>query len=387
MSINEFKFKGQDAQLAPNGQPTKLPGDLYQKVRSREFKRWFGDWENDPENASKVLDENGEPRVVYHGTPMYGFTEFKNTYDQARATENETNSMGVWFSSDEKTAEAFSQMWETGKQGVYAVFLNMRNPKVYSPREFKKQEVDRLQELVDKLHAEKRSIVRTTWNSDDSRRYTEIEDEIDRIKNEMRDMRHNDSYDMFMKDRDRYADYGKEGRVWLDKYINTNKEEANKELVHELQEAGHDGILIEKTQYDSGESETIDQYVLFDTRGIKSVKSVRFDANSPNIYEGRSIYKQIQHLTEMDTFNVKKRKIKNWQQFSAQANKADKEDKKKHPIENDAYSGEKKGKKGLEVLDDRKEEKGKHETVRKSMSGDKKGKAGLDTMDGDQKKK
>ena len=35
-------------------------------TRAEAFKDWFGDWENDPENASKVVDENGEPFVVYH---------------------------------------------------------------------------------------------------------------------------------------------------------------------------------------------------------------------------------------------------------------------------------------------------------------------------------
>nr|DAH51597.1 MAG TPA: PolyVal ADP-Ribosyltransferase [Caudoviricetes sp.] len=32
------------------------------------FKAWFGDWINDPKNSSKVIDENGEPLIVYHGT-------------------------------------------------------------------------------------------------------------------------------------------------------------------------------------------------------------------------------------------------------------------------------------------------------------------------------
>ena len=39
------------------------------------FKEWFGDWENDSENASKIVDEDGKPLVVYHGgdawTPTY----------------------------------------------------------------------------------------------------------------------------------------------------------------------------------------------------------------------------------------------------------------------------------------------------------------------------
>ena len=39
-----------------------------EQTRSENFKRWFGDWENHPENSSKVVDENGEPLVVYHQT-------------------------------------------------------------------------------------------------------------------------------------------------------------------------------------------------------------------------------------------------------------------------------------------------------------------------------
>ncbi len=51
---------------APNGQPSNLDDGLWELVRSPEFKEWFGDWENDPENASKCVDENGEPLVVWH---------------------------------------------------------------------------------------------------------------------------------------------------------------------------------------------------------------------------------------------------------------------------------------------------------------------------------
>jgi hypothetical protein len=62
--------------LAPNGKPSNLTAEQYKLVRTPEFKAWFGDWENDPANASKVVDENGEPLVVYHGTP-FDFTIFK----------------------------------------------------------------------------------------------------------------------------------------------------------------------------------------------------------------------------------------------------------------------------------------------------------------------
>jgi len=51
--------------LAPNGNPSNLTPEQYKLVRTKAFKDWFGDWENDPANASKVVDENGEPLVVY----------------------------------------------------------------------------------------------------------------------------------------------------------------------------------------------------------------------------------------------------------------------------------------------------------------------------------
>jgi hypothetical protein len=55
--------------LAPNGKPSKLTPEQYKLVRSEEFKKWFGDWDNDPENSSKVIDEETkEPLVCYHNS-------------------------------------------------------------------------------------------------------------------------------------------------------------------------------------------------------------------------------------------------------------------------------------------------------------------------------
>lgn len=54
---------------APNGRSTNLNERQWLQVRTKAFKDWFGDWENNPSEASKVVDENGEPLVVYHGSP------------------------------------------------------------------------------------------------------------------------------------------------------------------------------------------------------------------------------------------------------------------------------------------------------------------------------
>jgi hypothetical protein len=81
--------------LAPNGKSSNLTHEQWHLVRTPEFKAWFGNWENEPRNASKVVDENGEPLVVYHGTyakEQFNFFDFDKadlgfhfgTYEQAK---------------------------------------------------------------------------------------------------------------------------------------------------------------------------------------------------------------------------------------------------------------------------------------------------------------
>lgn len=57
--------------LAPNGLLSEY-GDnelLSRVVRTKTFKNWFGDWENNPAEASvAVFETTGEPRIVFHGT-------------------------------------------------------------------------------------------------------------------------------------------------------------------------------------------------------------------------------------------------------------------------------------------------------------------------------
>lgn len=55
---------------APNGEVSHLTPRQWVQVRTAAFRDWFGDWLDDPGHASQVVDENGEPRVVYHGTPV-----------------------------------------------------------------------------------------------------------------------------------------------------------------------------------------------------------------------------------------------------------------------------------------------------------------------------
>ena len=109
---------------APNGKPTNLNERQWLQVRTRNFKDWFGDWENDPKNASKVVDENGEPMVVYHGTAAdVPFTEFM--------ASSGALGKGIYASSNTFDASTYSQNRSRGSHPrIYPVFMNMRTPSI-----------------------------------------------------------------------------------------------------------------------------------------------------------------------------------------------------------------------------------------------------------------
>ena len=102
---------------APNGEDTNLTEEQWLAVRTPAFKEWFGDWENDPANASKVIDENGEPLVVYHGSDA----NF-DVFDRTKGREN-MDIQGMFFSPWELDSKGYGK-------NVRAFFLNIRKPAV-----------------------------------------------------------------------------------------------------------------------------------------------------------------------------------------------------------------------------------------------------------------
>nr|WP_171494570.1 PLxRFG domain-containing protein [Acinetobacter sp. TUM15064] len=102
---------------APNGAKTHLSEQQWLQVRTPEFKKWFGDWENDAANASQVLDENGEPKVVYHGTSTK-FNEFKQGHGLLGD--------GIYLTDSFDTADMYANI--RGNNGfVLPLFVNIRN--------------------------------------------------------------------------------------------------------------------------------------------------------------------------------------------------------------------------------------------------------------------
>ncbi len=77
-----------------------------------------------PDSVSKVVDENGEPLVVYHGTTE-NFTEFAGRQSWKAQFKEDIGTS--YFTSDKEMAEGYAN----GKNPI-AVFLSLKNPYQYN---------------------------------------------------------------------------------------------------------------------------------------------------------------------------------------------------------------------------------------------------------------
>ena len=122
-------------------------------IRAKSFKNWFGDWEHDTPNASKVVDpktgepqqtgpvtaskvrdENGQAKIVYHGTPFAAFDKFLKS---KQAPGNELlYGPGFYFTDSPEIVADYEARGSglvkgptPGTQGhIFKVFLNIRKP-------------------------------------------------------------------------------------------------------------------------------------------------------------------------------------------------------------------------------------------------------------------
>ena len=104
---------------APNGNPTNLNERQWLQVRTKAFKDWFGDWINDPANASKVIDENGEPLIVYRASSFGGNGNY-TIFDETKGG----NYRGFYFTNKESAEKNYSG------RNLRAFFLNLTNPDI-----------------------------------------------------------------------------------------------------------------------------------------------------------------------------------------------------------------------------------------------------------------
>lgn len=112
---------------------TNLNYHQWVQVRTPAFKAWFGDWENNPEKASKVVDpETGEPMVVYHGTGA-DFDSFSNEKKAGGQLGN-----GFYFAPTSSGANMFAKIRKmrdtNAAPSVIPAYVSIQNPYIIDGR-------------------------------------------------------------------------------------------------------------------------------------------------------------------------------------------------------------------------------------------------------------
>ena len=103
-----------------------IPFNIERKQTSTPaFKKWFGD--------SKVVDEDGKPLVMYHGT------EAKEDFDAFDTTKKSVMGTGSFFSSTPSSAFAGAE-----KGRIIPAYLSLKNPKSYNYDQFESFNKDKL---------------------------------------------------------------------------------------------------------------------------------------------------------------------------------------------------------------------------------------------------
>lgn len=108
-------------------------------VDSQAFKDWFGDWTSDRADHSQVVDGQGRPLIVYHGTG----TSIEEFLPEFTGQGNDQYGSGFYFTTDRETAEGYTTrtLNNQSKPGgmdnpnVIPAYLNIRNPLVVEARD------------------------------------------------------------------------------------------------------------------------------------------------------------------------------------------------------------------------------------------------------------
>ena len=108
------------------------PQSFASPIESSEFQTWF--------KGSRVVDEAGQPLVMYHGTPAKDLVAF----DLAKAGFNgRSEGAGIYFTSDLMTADSFKK---DGK--VIAAALNIKKPIRFDDKPFSRAQMTRLLKAI-----------------------------------------------------------------------------------------------------------------------------------------------------------------------------------------------------------------------------------------------
>ncbi|NHM31974.1 hypothetical protein [Neobacillus terrae] len=178
--------------------------------------------------------------IVYHGS-IKKIEQF-NKEILVQKLSNDIDTIGIWFTSDTESAKPFAFGTETVIQKSDTEFWEDGEPKVV---QFDRE----VRGFIYKVYMDEPNL--KEYHSD-----------------------YEDTYDLFMKERDKYCDYLGAKKTWKDKAILLNKEEANTEFRKYLIRQGYEGLVVRNTKLNGS---VTDMFCIFSGDALHIVDVISVD--------------------------------------------------------------------------------------------------------------
>lgn len=235
------KFQSIESAGAENNQTALAKQEWKKKgTESKFFKKWFGN--------SKVVDENGKPLIVYHGSE-----ENFDTFDRSKLGSKSMDIMsylGFHFTPNKEMAE---RLFVKANTDIMPVYLNIKNPYIA-------KESDLVKEAL--LFAKKNNKIPSSVNLEKIFKMPYFSQDGKSIINVLSD---------------------DASKIYYDETPLIDYKDITMDYLNHLKEQGYDGIKY-INQIEWADENRYD-YIAFKPEQIKSVNNQgTFDASNPNIY-------------------------------------------------------------------------------------------------------
>lgn len=256
-------------------------------TESQQFKRWFGDWQNNPENASKVVNEDGTPKIVYHQTGNL-FTVF-DTKREGAGSRDEGTPYGIFL----KSSNADIGLGGKFQMGLYA---DIKNPLYADNRDTLRYKIAQMSDSYNTLIAE-HDLIDAEYKGKVDNAIKELREFIQEWRAENPDASRRALYDV-----PRFNELFEAEDVITDEWgkkIAEVSSKAKAAMTKALEKNGYDGVFLTEDAGSFGRK--TDAYIALRPEQVKSATDNvgTFDASNPDIrYSSRNLEAQNQQTVE-----------------------------------------------------------------------------------------
>ncbi len=284
--LAKTKFTESGQPITENGNSSNLSLEQYILVRTEPFKNWFGDWIQSPSSSSKIVDENGEPLIVYHGGAD-NISTFKPSYN---SQINLDSNHEMFFSNNKNVAESYRSDYEYDKLSrLYTEANKYANNPFSTPNQ-----------LIQDLSKVNPNISQNFTKSEFNKTLNLLEERLDNPSTKT----FGTIYPVFLNIKDPVR-FNYNRSEFGDMYIGTKYpvEQLNAKQTQYALDNNKDGVIYQQIV----DPYLADNYGVFNPVQIKSINNIgTFNSNNSNIYLDRGNRQSHNYVNSDGSINVDK---------------------------------------------------------------------------------